>query len=504
MILVEQFPAAIVAALFAAAAFLIRGRCSPGVAESWLAAGLTLAALTAYVDAASPPALFAHRVGRALAALALIWLASSAVGRTTAGARASIHAAASTWCWLAAHACLLSGPPGGAADAVVLLLAALAASRVAPTAAGGAYALLPVVCLARAAFPALERTTAATLHPVSIALLLSLLALVAVVGDGLRRWQRRRAAWLTQPEHLADDEQPPRELAASATLVGSIAGLLVAAAPPTLLTALALFAAALAVLNAFHRVSLPIAGTVGLALAAGATAHAFAAIARIWPPPFGDSPAVPLSAANGLCVASLHLSWLAGFWRQQLRNGAAWTTAGRLIPAARQLAGVAAAGAAVIGVAQSASASAGAVPSAGALIIVSGLLLLAAGRMLRSRSDGPTRDVDRYTAHSARPPADARRLSSAAASVAGLALIGAYFDAALGVRGCAWLLIALLVLTWQRGQCFDEREPDIANAAAFGLLPAALLAALLVWPSPSLALWIPAAGAAVYTAWLRR
>jgi hypothetical protein len=43
-------------------------------------------------------------------------------------------------------------------------------------------------------------------------------------------------------------------------------------------------------------------------------------------------------ALFGLALAGGYLLWLARFWDQQLLDGSAWTTAGRLIPAARRLA----------------------------------------------------------------------------------------------------------------------------------------------------------------------
>lgn len=493
MIFVHQVPAALLAALFAMASFLLRGRRAAGIADGWFVTGLTLAAVTAYVDASGPPADFVRRLGRVLAALALVWLASSAVSRGTSAVRASVQAAASMWCWLAAHVCIaLRSERGSAAaiDAVVLLLAALGASRVRSAAESGAYVLLPAFLLTQGIVPALDRAGAGTLSAGGAGLLLSALALAAVVGDGLRRWRRRRAVWLTQPERLTDEAAAPREFAVSTTLTGLLGGLLASPAPPTWLSALTLFIAGLAVLNVFHRYALPIAAPIGLALAGGATAHACGAIVCGWTQ-LDDSAVPRISGVVGLSVASLHLSWLAGFWRQQLRDGTPWTTAGRLIPAAQQLSGVAAAGAAAIGVAQAAAAWGGA--SLGPIQAIGGaLLLLAAGRMLLTNLDETT------------PPGAWRRLSATAALLAGMTLIGAYFDQAFGVRGCAWLLIALLVLSWQQWQRFDPREPACANAAVFGMLPGVLLTALLISPAPTLGLWIPAAGAALFAAWQRR
>ena len=48
-------------------------------------------------------------------------------------------------------------------------------------------------------------------------------------------------------------------------------------------------------------------------------------------------PAVHTRVVVGLAGASLLWFWLSGLWRQQLRDGRAWTTAGRLIPLAERV-----------------------------------------------------------------------------------------------------------------------------------------------------------------------
>jgi hypothetical protein len=70
------------------------------------------------------------------------------------------------------------------------------------------------------------------------------------------------------------------------------------------------------------------AGFAGLALFAAAIVAAAAA----WLP---AGPAlVDVNLFLGFAAAAAHAGWLARFWRQQLQDGAAWTTAGRLIGSA--------------------------------------------------------------------------------------------------------------------------------------------------------------------------
>ncbi len=60
-------------------------------------------------------------------------------------------------------------------------------------------------------------------------------------------------------------------------------------------------------------------------------------------------PAVHTGVVVGLAGASLLWFWLAGLWRQQLRDGRAWTTTGRLIPLAERVGFMAASLAVLVG-----------------------------------------------------------------------------------------------------------------------------------------------------------
>ncbi len=142
----------------------------------------------------------------------------------------------------------------------------------------------------------------------------------------LRNWLRRRSAWRADPSLPLVEEPPAAPLSQAAALL-----LVVIAAGATLLALGSAFAAI---------------GAFLAAIAAGATAHAlrhslcdwFAslaialAVAAIVAAIAGVSPAGTLLA---LAIAAGHALWLARFWRQQLLGGRAWTTTGRMIPAAR-------------------------------------------------------------------------------------------------------------------------------------------------------------------------
>jgi len=150
-------------------------------------------------------------------------------------------------------------------------------------------------------------------------------ALIAVLAVILWGWWRRRAIWWGAPQRPLDS--PPARpafgliVSAVCALVGPV-GLALRASP---LTPISLILAAFAALVAGHVRMAPRGGELGMVLVAAAVACVFPAWG--WPGAYG--------LLCGTALAGGHMLWLARFWDQQLLEGAAWTTAGRLIPVAR-------------------------------------------------------------------------------------------------------------------------------------------------------------------------
>lgn len=161
-------------------------------------------------------------------------------------------------------------------------------------------------------------------------LVLGGLALALVITMVVADWFVRSRAWSARP-YQAPPPQAPRITGHAAALALSAAGGI--AALPFGSSYVAVFSAALCAYAAFgvaHRTGWTAGGWLGLLLAA----QAVVALA------LASLPSGPLGAAGGLALAAGFLLWLALFWRQQLDDGHAWTTAGRLIAPARRLAGV--------------------------------------------------------------------------------------------------------------------------------------------------------------------
>jgi hypothetical protein len=167
-------------------------------------------------------------------------------------------------------------------------------------------------------------------HRIALArglLFAGLVILAVVVATVLYDWRRRVRIWPTEYEFLV--EPPPRYgrffglLVAVGVLTG-LGGVLLADAG---WMPLAVLLAAFAVFVVGHRWRSNALGELGLALLAESLITAGLA----W---------LPASRAwelVGWAVAGVYLAWLARFWHQQLNRGQPWTTAGRLIPAARHL-----------------------------------------------------------------------------------------------------------------------------------------------------------------------
>lgn len=149
--------------------------------------------------------------------------------------------------------------------------------------------------------------------------------LAAALSPAVARWLFRRQAWLSDPQDLL---APPSELR-WLRIAGLVASCLVLATGVLWwehpLTPIALWIASLASFVIAHRGEDSASAASAFSLLAAGTATTPAAWA-------GGGAAALLT---GVAIAGAWLLWLARFWRQQLLDERAWTTAGRLIPIAR-------------------------------------------------------------------------------------------------------------------------------------------------------------------------
>jgi hypothetical protein len=293
---------------------------------------------------------FAH----VLTALTALWYAASRLAARSAtrvspasgpwdrGHDASVWAYAALACGLAAVANLASMPKGfnasdrsaGATDLVVLV-ALSALIRVFRTGAWATYptiALLVYLLVVLAPKNALEARASAWGIGLNAAALLSLAAVLASV---LRDWRRQRRRWLEQLDAAVADPAGASSLSAILVIVCVLVGLGGMLFRGYWFTPTALWLAALACLAIGHVRGWLVVGEIGLVLVAeGVVFASMAWLTPGWP-----------GALLGLVLAGSYLVWLARFWNQQLLDGRAWTTAGRLIPASRRLGYMASSGA---------------------------------------------------------------------------------------------------------------------------------------------------------------
>ena len=155
-----------------------------------------------------------------------------------------------------------------------------------------------------------------------------------------RHWRYRRRVWQTEPERLLDLPAKHPFWLGAVQLLCVLVGLGVLLMPRMILGPAAVFLAALATLTAAHRQQSNKGGELGLAL----VGEGMILAAERWLPTFGHN------ALLGCGLAGVYLLWLSRFWQQQLHEGQAWTTAGRLIPSAHQLGCTAALGCFVLAI----------------------------------------------------------------------------------------------------------------------------------------------------------
>lgn len=254
---------------------------------------------------------------------------------------ALVYLAAAAACGLLATAQALSrhGDPAFRAEdslnllafAVLAALGAAASRRIVDALISAAASALALATLRPDWFSLLDRAT-----PAGLALLAGSAAALLSVAPALREWRRRRREWPAAPTRF--DDEPPRMPAVhwAALALAVAAGVL---APTEAEVPFALAPAGLAAMAcggvAHHRKQPGLAGV--LALLFTVETAVLACTAAVSTGAFG--------VLAGLSLGACWLAWLARFWSHQLLDGQAWTTAGRLVPSARAVSGVAAAAA---------------------------------------------------------------------------------------------------------------------------------------------------------------
>ncbi len=158
--------------------------------------------------------------------------------------------------------------------------------------------------------------------------------LLVALGLVLAHRRRRMACWLDQPQRLVALQQRSSPVWAVLVAVAFVACAgaamfhLHAALPPAVLLA------AFACLVAGHVCRWSWASGLGMVFVGQAVTSG---VLSWWDAGW-------LGGVIGLGLSSLYLLWLGRFWRQQLRDGAAWTTTGRMIPIVRRVGFVGVAG----------------------------------------------------------------------------------------------------------------------------------------------------------------
>lgn len=155
-----------------------------------------------------------------------------------------------------------------------------------------------------------------------------LVSLGLVLSVVWTRWSFRRRVWLSEPQRLLAVHSPPAvvlNLALLLSVVAAIAGLRSANAWHV---PLAVWIAAFGAFGAAHLQWQAWRGVVGLCVLMAM----FVCLGEAWTWGVGSYGPV-IGAVLGLLL----LRWLARFWEQQLDEGQAWTTAGRLIPLCRSV-----------------------------------------------------------------------------------------------------------------------------------------------------------------------
>jgi hypothetical protein len=384
--------AAVLLAAVGTLAVILRRRLPRGLPEGVFTTAVTGAVVqiggTLFAEAGGTP----PRVPVLLAALCAIWYGAARAFEGVAGRPAqageagppepsstSVWFQAATVCGLLAAAGVLDQELGSVWPVPAILLAVVLPGSVRrrwPEVLAG-LALLVWLVARSISWPRYDGSE-------WLALLLGTLALLLVLLLVVLDWYLRSRAWHGHP-YRAPPPTPRRTVGHAAALALSAAAGL--AALPVLASWVTVFSGALSAYAAFgtaHRTGWAAAGWLGLLLVVQAVA-ALAWVCLV----FDRS-----SAISGLVLPGALLIWLALFWRQQLHNGQAWTTAGRLIAPASRLAAALTAGAFVL-VAAGFAPLGGMLGSGGVVVTaggpVSGIVILfllpLAGLWLRARRE---------------------------------------------------------------------------------------------------------------------
>ncbi|MFO0839713.1 MAG: hypothetical protein U1D55_14455 [Phycisphaerae bacterium] len=160
--------------------------------------------------------------------------------------------------------------------------------------------------------------------PPLLAAATSAVLLIVALTPTIVHWHRRRAAWRSAAETLGKPHQTA--LIDGPVLVVSLAlGLIHVSLAGHWLFFLSQFVATCATCTVVHRRQSRWSDQVAGAMLA-ITAYTICVSL------FG---ATPQGILAGIAIAAGFSLWLARFWRQQLLDGVAWTTTGRLIPTMR-------------------------------------------------------------------------------------------------------------------------------------------------------------------------
>lgn len=168
-------------------------------------------------------------------------------------------------------------------------------------------------------------------HQVALVFLaVALAALAVVLLTTFAHWRWRARVAVVEPARLADPPPQRRRRYFGVVLLACVAGAGSCWTVTHPLTPVTFALAALAVAGVGHHWRSNTIGALSLALAGGCAATVPTAW---WPGP-------AMGEMLGWALSGAWLLWLAKFWEQQLHDGNPWTTAGRLVPIARQVGGV--------------------------------------------------------------------------------------------------------------------------------------------------------------------
>lgn len=162
-------------------------------------------------------------------------------------------------------------------------------------------------------------------------------SLAVFLGVVLWNWRRRVRRWLHDPQRLAEHRPESDVLFRLLVVISVCVGVVACLFADSATAAVSALAACLTCLGIGHASSSRVVSETGLILLGISLVTA-----GHWLASDGTG------ALSGLALCGCYFLWLGRFWEQQLWQGRAWTTAGRLIPTVRRLGRAAAAAAALV------------------------------------------------------------------------------------------------------------------------------------------------------------